>query len=247
MASEKQFEANRRNAQHSTGPRSPEGRAASARNSFKHGICVSDLTIATDPDSCAEVESLLDRYFDHFQPSDPDEEDALEELVTCKIRLRHLRRVENGLFNEGRRIANERQSTETEDGGRDYRFDPAGIEPERRRTVDNIHFALGWQVAEQCLERLSRYEGRIAHRYRRACERWKEIMQAREAAQSAPPDPPVEAAASRPQPSSPQPVRARGHAAPPSPEAPAQNEPNSPVTPFPGSPSAAKTPPRDAA
>jgi hypothetical protein len=39
MATEKQIAANRRNAQHSTGPTSYEGLLAAARNSLGHGLC----------------------------------------------------------------------------------------------------------------------------------------------------------------------------------------------------------------
>jgi hypothetical protein len=38
MASDKQIEANRRNAQLSTGPKTEEGKAASSRNALKHGF-----------------------------------------------------------------------------------------------------------------------------------------------------------------------------------------------------------------
>jgi len=38
MATEKQFEANRQNAQKSTGPKTPEGRAAVRLNGVKHGL-----------------------------------------------------------------------------------------------------------------------------------------------------------------------------------------------------------------
>ena len=38
MISEKQLEANRRNAQRSTGPQSVEGKAKSSRNNLRHGL-----------------------------------------------------------------------------------------------------------------------------------------------------------------------------------------------------------------
>jgi hypothetical protein len=45
MASPAQINANRQNAQHSTGPRTPEGKARSAANSLKDGFHSSRLVI----------------------------------------------------------------------------------------------------------------------------------------------------------------------------------------------------------
>jgi hypothetical protein len=42
MATEKQIEANRRNAQRSTGPRTAAGKSFSSRNSFRHGLSIAD-------------------------------------------------------------------------------------------------------------------------------------------------------------------------------------------------------------
>jgi hypothetical protein len=43
MATEAQMDANRENAKKSTGPRSPEGKAASSRNGLAHGLCAEKL------------------------------------------------------------------------------------------------------------------------------------------------------------------------------------------------------------
>ncbi len=60
MASEKQIEANRRNAQKSTGPRSEEGKARSAQNAFKHGLTSRTVCLAEeDEEQYMEVRILL--------------------------------------------------------------------------------------------------------------------------------------------------------------------------------------------
>jgi hypothetical protein len=48
MATDAQIEANRRNAQLSTGPRTPEGKARSAANALKHGLTAQNLLIPSE-------------------------------------------------------------------------------------------------------------------------------------------------------------------------------------------------------
>jgi hypothetical protein len=45
MASQQQIDANRRNSQKSTGPKTPEGRAAVRLNGVKHGLTASTLVL----------------------------------------------------------------------------------------------------------------------------------------------------------------------------------------------------------
>ncbi|HKI99698.1 MAG TPA: hypothetical protein VKB51_14585, partial [bacterium] len=56
MATDKQIEANRRNAKKSTGPRTEEGKAKAARNATKHGLTSRRMVLA-DEDG-AEFEQL---------------------------------------------------------------------------------------------------------------------------------------------------------------------------------------------
>jgi len=45
MTSDKQIEANRRNARKSTGPQTPEGKAKVAQNAVKHGLLAEHILI----------------------------------------------------------------------------------------------------------------------------------------------------------------------------------------------------------
>jgi hypothetical protein len=59
--SEKQLAANRANASHSTGPRTPEGKARSAQNSRKHGFTASHFAVVRleELEEVARLESGL--------------------------------------------------------------------------------------------------------------------------------------------------------------------------------------------
>jgi hypothetical protein len=62
MGSPRKQEANRRNAQKSTGPRSPTGRARASRNALKHGLAAA----SRDPDHPSMVGELVQELRDEF-------------------------------------------------------------------------------------------------------------------------------------------------------------------------------------
>ena len=67
MASQKQIDANRINARKSTGPRSPEGKAASKRNRLTHGIRAEEHVLpGEDP---AEFRRFVDDWADDWKPA----------------------------------------------------------------------------------------------------------------------------------------------------------------------------------
>src|SRR6185437_13524995 len=84
MATEKQIEANKRNAEKSTGPKTESGKATSAGNSLKHGITAKKfLRPGEDP---AEVEAIYEALRDVHQP-----EDSFMEDIVLKIAMSHYR------------------------------------------------------------------------------------------------------------------------------------------------------------
>jgi hypothetical protein len=72
MATEAQIEANRRNAQESTGPRTPNGKAAVRQNAFRHGFC-SSFALMRD-ESKDEAQQLLAALIEENQPVGVNEE-----------------------------------------------------------------------------------------------------------------------------------------------------------------------------
>ncbi len=58
--SERKLEANRANARKSTGPRTPEGKARSSQNAYKHGLLARCIIPANDPvEDPADFDSLI--------------------------------------------------------------------------------------------------------------------------------------------------------------------------------------------
>src|SRR5216684_7987007 len=84
--------ANAANAQHSTGPRTPEGRARSSQNARTHGLTARDLVIA--PNELEEFEELLNDYQASVQPQDAAQQSVFELLVGAAWNLRRIRRME---------------------------------------------------------------------------------------------------------------------------------------------------------
>ena len=81
MATTAQTEANRLNAQKSTGPRSDEGKASSRFNAFKHGAYARSRTIPGEDE--ADLLRLDEQYVLEFHPEGVVEIRLVETLVRC--------------------------------------------------------------------------------------------------------------------------------------------------------------------
>lgn len=99
MATLRQIEANRRNSQKSTGPRSVEGKAASRFNALKSGINAQSEVIPGE--DAAELEALALEYNQQFQPATPVARFLVDALVAADWQLRRLRKVEAQLWLHG--------------------------------------------------------------------------------------------------------------------------------------------------
>jgi hypothetical protein len=96
MATPAQINANRANAQKSTGPRSVEGKSASRFNALKHGIDASSPVIpGEDP---AEYESLAVQYLDEYGPRSASEFFHVDSMLRADWLKRRMEAVEADLF-----------------------------------------------------------------------------------------------------------------------------------------------------
>lgn len=96
MPTEAQTNANRLNAQRSTGPRTPEGKAAASLNALKSGIDAhSQIIPGEDP---AELEALTAAFLLHFQPASPNQLSLVDTLIDAEWTQRRLRRIEAQLW-----------------------------------------------------------------------------------------------------------------------------------------------------
>jgi hypothetical protein len=96
MATEKQLEANRRNSQLSTGPRTDAGKAASRMNALQSGLHAESHVIRTeDPEALAQ---LTAEYYAEFHPVTPRQRDLLDTVIHNQWLIRRLRLTESDLY-----------------------------------------------------------------------------------------------------------------------------------------------------
>ena len=97
MATEKQIEANRRNAQQSTGPRTAEGKAAARRNALSSGI-YADREAILPCENPQDLETLAAEYHQRYRPTTPEVRCLVDSLVSDEWLLRRFRTIEAQLM-----------------------------------------------------------------------------------------------------------------------------------------------------
>jgi hypothetical protein len=92
MSTAAQIEANRLNAQSSTGPTSPEGKAKSSLNALSHGFYSKHLLLPDeDP---AELELLRSSLIESYNPQDGAELLLVERIISSQWKLQRLNKLE---------------------------------------------------------------------------------------------------------------------------------------------------------
>ena len=77
--SKRKLEANRRNAQNSTGPATPAGRAAAAQNRIAHGLCGKFRVLESENQD--DYNDLLERFMEAERPVDDVERELVAKMA----------------------------------------------------------------------------------------------------------------------------------------------------------------------
>ena len=96
MATLRQIEANRRNAQKSTGPTSATGKAVSSMNALKTGIHAKSLLLPSE--KLADLEQLIDEYYASHNPTTPEARSLVDDLIYGEWLKRRLRAAETQIW-----------------------------------------------------------------------------------------------------------------------------------------------------
>ena len=100
MISDKQLEANRRNARRSTGPKTAEGKDRSSRNNLRHGL-TGQITVLPSEDREAH-DLFCNRLIEHLNPENPMEEQLANSIAEDSWRLNRVTAIETNIFALGR-------------------------------------------------------------------------------------------------------------------------------------------------
>ena len=159
MPTAAQQRANKENAQHSTGPRTAEGKQRSSQNALKHGLCALDPLIpGEDPEAFQEhfCEIELD-----LRPASAIESNLVEQIADVSWRLKRLSRIEAAVITAF--------------------YDATAEQPlNQGNDTDQL---LGKSLAHHnrldALNRLSRYEAQLSRRYHRALKEFRDLRKER--------------------------------------------------------------------
>jgi hypothetical protein len=91
--SQARIDANRANALKSTGPKSPEGKARSRMNAWKHGITAEHVLVSAEP--AEDFEALALDYRSRLQPADGYELRLVDQLISIHWHIIRMRFIQS--------------------------------------------------------------------------------------------------------------------------------------------------------
>ncbi len=97
MSTQAQIDANRANAQKSTGPRTPQGKAISRMNAVEHGFRSRDVVVPMLGESTEGFSDFFTAVVDDLNPQNAVQSLLAEEFAANFWRLRRARRLQTGV------------------------------------------------------------------------------------------------------------------------------------------------------
>lgn len=97
--SEAQLQANRTNAQLSTGPTTMEGKANASVNALKHGLTSKTVVLAGE--DATEYDRQIAAAIDRNQPANPEELRLVQSVIDCNWRLNRITNIESAIWLKG--------------------------------------------------------------------------------------------------------------------------------------------------
>ncbi len=206
MTTERQVEANRRNAQRSTGPKTEKGKAVAKFNALRHGLTAKEVVIPGEDEEA--FMDLRDRLVRELDPEGVLESQLVDRIAVGLWRLRRVWSVEAGIFAlERYRIEYERAAEEITkfqshmlSGLNDLdkvitdqeRYDRAVRKVEQIRILGEQELpTLGLAFVQDAananaLTKLSRYAAAIERSFYRALHEFQRLQAARKGGVAAP-------------------------------------------------------------
>jgi hypothetical protein len=161
MSTESQINANRLNAQKSTGPRTPDGKAKVSQNALTHGLCSTRPILSTE--NPEEYDQFREDFFRRYAPEGVFENYLADRAANSFWRLRRASTFETLVFNS---FLKEARSVSDGIGG----------------APDSILLAAVIEqdfVKEHILERVQGYETKIERSYYRTVKELRKLQSQR--------------------------------------------------------------------
>lgn len=98
MATKQQIAANRRNAKKSTGPATPQGKAASSLNALRHGLRARTAVLPNE--NREDFDQLHDALQDHYKPQNPAEQLLVDQAAMAQWKLARTETYEGLAYDE---------------------------------------------------------------------------------------------------------------------------------------------------
>ena len=99
MSTDLQLIANRENAQHSTGPRTPDGKKRSSLNAMRHGL--TGQVIVMPYEDLEAYNAFVERYINGLTPKNEPEKQLALDMANTTWKLNRCTSIESGIYAMG--------------------------------------------------------------------------------------------------------------------------------------------------